>query len=264
MNCSVLQRRLLELEKPDRPPPEVRAHLAACAGCRRWQRRLLLIEQRVPLIPVPPSSAKSAVMRRVLAEPAPAAKEPSRAEPPKFRPFSPTAAPGYRGPQKIALATALAAGLVLFAIGFWSLQPPKEPPKQHFSDSLTARLVQHDLKLAAATKPQEKVKVLAALAEDLHGETRALAKVARPEDLRALAGLYEKVGQGLVTQAENLSFGERSQVLDRIMQQLADTADDAQELAKTVSPAAATHLLAIASAAQKTEGQLHKLTGVKT
>jgi hypothetical protein len=267
MNCSVLQRRLLELEQPDRPPPEVRAHLAACAVCRRWQRRLVQIEQRVPLIPVPTSSAKSALMRRVLAEPAAAAKEPNSANGQKLRPFIHGGQPRHRAPQKIALATALAAGLLLFAVGFGALQQSqKEPARPPFSQSLTARLVQHDLKLAAATKPSERVKVLANLAEELHTESNALARTASADDLKALSQLYKRVvGEGLVNQATKVSPGERLQVLDPIIHQLEDTANDALELAKTVSPAAATELQDIAKAADAAKGQLRNLTGeIKT
>ena len=40
MNCHTAQRRLLGSERPDEPPPEVEAHLAACGTCRAWQQRL--------------------------------------------------------------------------------------------------------------------------------------------------------------------------------------------------------------------------------
>jgi predicted anti-sigma-YlaC factor YlaD len=40
MNCDTAQRRLLGSERPDEPPAEVEAHLAACAACRTWQQRL--------------------------------------------------------------------------------------------------------------------------------------------------------------------------------------------------------------------------------
>jgi len=41
MNCTILQRRLMSLENPRRPPPELQAHLTQCAGCRDWLRRLV-------------------------------------------------------------------------------------------------------------------------------------------------------------------------------------------------------------------------------
>jgi hypothetical protein len=263
MNCTVLQRRLLELEQPDRPPPEVRAHLAACAVCRRWQRRLVHIEQRVPLITVPPSGRKSAVLRRVLAEPAAAPKAAPHAEHPRFRPFAPAVQPRDRQKLRIAAITTLAAVLAVFALGLYSAKESSPPsPKANYSESLTARLVQHDLKLAAATKPSEKVKVLAALAEDLHRETCALAKAGSADDLKALAGFYQRVvGQGaLVKQANKLSPGERPEILTHIVSQLQSTATDADALAGDV-PAAAEPLRTIASAARDVEGQLRQLTG---
>src|SRR5262249_55714993 len=218
MNCTVLQRRLLELEQPDRPPPEVRAHLAACPVCRRWQRRLVQIEQRVLLIPVPPSGRKSAVLRCVLAEPAAAAKESTPVERPKLRPFVHGAPPRDRAPKKIALATALAAGLILFAVGLWALQhPQKEEATTPFSKELEARQKDHRRKLAAANKPSEKVKVVAEFIEELHTDSRNLARTASVNDLKALSRVYKGVvGDRFVKQAQEVSPGERAQILNPI------------------------------------------------
>src|SRR5207253_1093674 len=52
MNCEACQRRLLASEDPEAPAAEVRAHLAGCPACRRWQRQLLRLERHVPLLPV--------------------------------------------------------------------------------------------------------------------------------------------------------------------------------------------------------------------
>jgi hypothetical protein len=263
MNCTVLQRRLLELEQPDRPPPEVRAHLAACAVCRRWQRRLVQIEQRVPLIPVPPSGAKSAVIRRVLAEPAAAAKGPSRAEPPKFRPFAPGIEPRSRRQLQIAGITTLAACLALFAFGLWGAnQGQRVPPTSSFSNNLPSRLAQHQRNLDAATKPSEKMKVLGDFAEELHTDTRTLAAgKSSVNDLKTLSRVYKGVvGEGFYRQAQEVSPGERDQVLGPIISELEKTAADALDLAKTTSPEAATHLRDIARAANDARGQLRTLT----
>jgi hypothetical protein len=262
MSCSVLQRRLLELETPDRPPPEIRAHLAACAACRRWQRRLLQIEQRVPLIPVPPSGAKSAVLRRVLAEPAAAAKEPSRAEPPKLRPFIGGAEPRSRRQLQIAAVTTLAACLAVFAFGLWwgANETQPAPSKSSYSKNLAIRLDQHARNLNAATKPSEKVKVLAAFAEELHTDSRALVTASSVNDLKTLSQVYKRVvGEGLVKQAQEVSPGERAQILDPIIHQLEDAANDARELAKTTSETAATPLLEMAQAADDARSQLRSL-----
>jgi hypothetical protein len=206
------------------------------------------------------------VLRRILAEP-PATKETTPSGGQKFRPFLHGPQPRDRAPQKIALVTALAAGLLLFAIGYSALQHSEgKSPKSDFSQKLTARLVQHDLKLAAATKPSEKVKVLADLANELHTESHALASAASAEDLKTLSQLYKRVvGEGLVKHAEKVSPGERVQVLDPIIRQLEDAANDAVELAGKTSPAAATQLLDIAQAANEARGQLRILTGdIKT
>jgi hypothetical protein len=218
----------------------------------------LQIEQRVPLIPVPRSSAKSAVLRRVLLEPVTPANERSPAEAQKLRPFVQGFRPRDRATQKIALATALAAGLIVFAVGFWALQhSPKESVKTSpYSQTLAAILAQHKANLEAAAKPGEKVKVFEALVEKLHTETTSSAS-----DLKALSRVYKRVvGEELVQQAREVSPGERAQLLGPIILQLEATANEAMKLAQATSPEAATPLLDIAQAANDARGQLRNLT----
>jgi hypothetical protein len=68
MKCKVVQRRLLAITNPERIPAELRNHLAHCAACREWHNHLILLEQHIPLLPVPQSNGRAQLMRRLLQE----------------------------------------------------------------------------------------------------------------------------------------------------------------------------------------------------
>src|SRR5262245_37986964 len=72
MNCSTLQRRLLLLDSPDQPTGELAAHLAQCATCREWQRRMVQIEANLTRLPVPSSSGKARLLLRLFPQKKPA------------------------------------------------------------------------------------------------------------------------------------------------------------------------------------------------
>ena len=64
MNCDVLCRRLLSLERPDDVPPEFAGHLAACAACRAWHARLCRMERLAVDLPVPAPARRAAKRQR--------------------------------------------------------------------------------------------------------------------------------------------------------------------------------------------------------
>src|SRR5438094_7547159 len=66
MSCANVRRCLLQAEHPDRPPASVQQHLARCAACRKWQRRLVRLEQNVSCLPVPRSQVKADLLQQVL------------------------------------------------------------------------------------------------------------------------------------------------------------------------------------------------------
>jgi len=69
MNCKEIKYFLLGCENPDRPPADVKAHLAVCHSCQDWQNRLALIEMNVPFLPVPASATRAQLLRKVLIQP---------------------------------------------------------------------------------------------------------------------------------------------------------------------------------------------------
>ena len=111
MNCDAARRRLLAEERPDRPPDDVRRHLAACPACRALSRRLALVERQIPHLPVPPSSAKSAFLRRFVRTGGPVVQHVPLPWPTPVK---------ERGLQKLSLAVAIAAVLAVFTLAWWS------------------------------------------------------------------------------------------------------------------------------------------------
>jgi len=263
MKCSAVQRLLLEMEKPDHPPEAFKAHLMRCTPCRKFHRRLVQLEWQVPLLPVPPSSGKQALVQGVLAG-TPLARE-LQAAPTVLR-MAP-AGRRDRGLQKAALATALAAGLVLFALFWGAMQwqgPAGSAPPRAAPDPLLAELMKHYLRLAAAKTPRERVVALADIADDLHRETQDLARAASGEDLLAVAKLYDRVVRdGILVQARALPLEERGRVLKPIADNLRDAGLLADSLAREGSVPAAEAFTLIARAARDANEQLLSLPGVE-
>jgi hypothetical protein len=250
MNCTVLQRRLLALENPRRPPAELLAHLARCAACRDWQRRLLELELRVPHLPVPPSSAKEQFIARLVT----GEVGPRREHRPARMPVAGRIGPGARERHlaKVALVTALAAGLLMFFSVIVILRNPRpsSPGTPPAPDPLLATLLTRDLKLAApkTTRP-DRFRTLADLADDLEGQAQPLAEANAVDDLKALAEWYRQVvhdGVEALGQARGVSAQDRDEVATRLDRASAS----ATELAAKVSPECQPPLLQIAIAAQ--------------
>jgi hypothetical protein len=171
-------------------------------------------------------------------------------------------------PARRRLATVLAAALLLFAVTFWSAGPhgpftAPSPGAKPAPDPFLARLVQHEIKLAAATEAKAKVQVLADMADDLR-DTQDLAEAARVEDLDKMANLYEKVvSQSLVNQAERVAETERAEILPAIADRLARAKEKARGLALVSSATYREPLFKIAAAANQGEMKLRQLLGRK-
>jgi hypothetical protein len=212
MKCSVAQTRMLELERPDRPTPALRAHLANCSACREWFHTFLQMERNVPLLPVPPSTGRESFLRHLqTGEPLPGRN--GTTTPSVSKRIG--AARRERGMQKTALATGLAAGLVLLAVGLLAIQKPSPAVAAHDPDPLVAKLLQRDLTLAKAQTPLARVNELQTLTDDLRSETETLAKASATTELAKVAGLYEKVmREGIVKHARKVPAEDREKLRD--------------------------------------------------
>jgi hypothetical protein len=271
MNCELVQRRLLNLEDASHVPPDVRAHLASCGSCRDWRSHLVQLERHVPLLPVPVSRGKKRLLRRLLhsaenerRETAPALSTLASVLP--ALPASPDPAPARTSVTVPALASGLAAALVLAVVGWWlwsgrvdapATSTPNEKPAV---DPLLASLLQRDLRLAQANTPRERIEILADVADDLRGETRTLAQASALRELTALATLYHRVvNDGIVQQAKVLPPSQRRAVLNHIADRLARTATMIEQLAQRTETEYARPLRTIAETARKGNRQLSAL-----
>jgi hypothetical protein len=272
MNCTVIQRRLLESERPGSPPAELEEHLAVCLSCQKWQQRLVQLEHHVPVLPIPVTSARATLLGQIAALPV---KQKSQAQESKDsgqhanRQAAPVRSrvPDLSVPRRWgSLAAGAAAAVLLLGLSWWMLQGPGGTAMQDASkknaavpDPLLACLLQRDLRLAEAKTTRERVEVLAGLADDLNAETQNLARTADADDLQELARQYQRVVEdGVVLRARDLPARERLQVLHPIAARLARAGHDAESLAMEV-PSAAGPLHRIADAARAGDGQLRGL-----
>jgi hypothetical protein len=84
VNCNSVRKLLLQVETSDQLPASAQEHLAACAECRAWQRKLVRLEAAVPRLPVTQSTARVDFLCRFLAEGAAGAPE-GRSDTPRDR-----------------------------------------------------------------------------------------------------------------------------------------------------------------------------------
>jgi hypothetical protein len=262
MNCTQCQRQLLE----ENLGPEVEAHLAECMACRQWHKLLLQVESQVPLLPVPASPRKVQLQEQLMHRMTPLPETmPLYVPTPPSRPFI------HIPWRKLAVAGGgLAAAGVLIACGIFlgnMLSPPGNQKQlvvqlknKEKDKTLAANLLELDMQLAQADNTRERVETLAKLAQNLEGESRSLAQVARPKDLHTLAKLYSKVvEEGLVQRARKLPAAERRQVLDPILGQLMVAKKEAEEMAQKAPAERAVPFQVIAAAARNGDLQLRKL-----
>jgi hypothetical protein len=111
--------------------------------------------------------------------------------------------------------------------------------------------------MAAASSSRDRIEALAILASELHGETRLLARADAPEELWALARLYEQVVREVTEKhVRDLPAAEHGQVLVPLAGRLAWAEAEAERLAREVPEASAGPLLDIAAAAHDGDQRL--------
>jgi hypothetical protein len=257
VNCTVIQRRLLEAEQPEQPPAEIQNHLAECPDCRAWQRRLVQMERLIPQLPVPPSAAKEQFLEEM--------KDEGGRINARYFPSSSILHPSpfrkkERGRSKLSLAFALAASLLVFALAWWSW-PHNPTAAPDIAQLEQAKLNQRLSNILFVDTPKERVLSLARLAEEIHGEARELA--GNSERLEQWARFYAQlVGQHLIEQARLLPLEDRQDVLSNIAMRLAAAESEATRFetqCKATAPRSAAAFHRIALASQKGERDLQAL-----
>jgi hypothetical protein len=277
VNCTVIQRRLLAAERPEQPPAEIQDHLAQCPSCRLWQRRLLQTERLIPQLPVPLSTAKEQFLQRVLG-PRPVRGEPAalaagcRASDSQQLILHPAAyAAGSpiglkeRGLRKLSIAFTLAASLLVFALAWWSWpHNPIVPSEMRRLEQARMEQVKLEQRLSSSllvNTPKDRVVRLAKLADEIHGEARAL--VDHSERLEQWSQFYSRVvGQHLIEQARQLAREDRQAVLADIALGLAKVESEATRLVtqcKLTAPRSAAAFHKIALVSQNGERDLREL-----
>ncbi len=262
MNCELVQRRLLSSDAPDQPATEIRRHLDECPSCRAWHEQLVQVERQLPLLPAPPSSRKAEVVRHFLDAAEPVSTNGSV---PTFAPILSFAKPSprERGLRKASLAIAMAAGLAVFALGWWAWQqqpPVTTPPPNHRLAELRKDL---DEQLKQARTKPEKLDVVAKLAEQHRREALNQAQRGDANELAYTAQFYtELVHDHLPHYAKEMTPAERRQALPTIAVQLQNTNSDLVRFmgnAPKLSTAARRNLQQMADEALNGQLQVEKI-----
>jgi hypothetical protein len=248
MTCDAVQRRLLSLTEPRRPPTELRRHLTACVACRSVLGRLLEVEELVPAIPVPPSVGRAALVHRILTDPTIRASVRDKApKVVKVRSWRPA----------LAAAAVLLIGVVTLVAVRRPWQSPGTPVAP--PDPLLAKVVDCDQELAKAKTPAERLAGLTKLADTLHAQAKSIARVAPPDDLAKLAGMYQHViEKGVRPQAARLTRAEDRGPLEAADKKLFETAQVAEKLTREVPGPAQPAFRSIAGAALAAHQQLQQ------
>jgi hypothetical protein len=260
MNCLKIRNRLLADPTPAQPSVEVLRHLGRCAACRSLQRRLVEVEKQLPMLPVPPAPGRAAFLRRIRQGEGVLAPAVSTSD----LWLNPRPRDKERGLRKVALAFALAAGLLILALGWWTLpHTPSGLSSKNPIDPYKQRQNKRDQLLAAADTPGERVKVLDDLAQGLHQEVQQLVRRSDDEQLRIVARFYrEVVCDNLLENARQLPEAEKAKVLASVEAHLLEVESEVSKWLAARVPDAADPLRDIASASRESHNKLREIRGV--
>jgi hypothetical protein len=234
MKCSKVQSRLLAAERPDEATAELAHHLARCAACKAVATRLARIERALPLLPVPPSSRRSAFIAKFVQQtPAelPAAESPTL---PLVKLVRRPVPAKERGQRKLAMAVAIAASLAFLVTGLLALNSAKDKTR---TDAAAAARIHYDALLQTARTPGERAEAALGVADELQEKVRTLAQAPVPDDKQILdlATFYDElVKVELKKHVRALpSDASRKMVLQTLEKHLRETESEFARLAAT-------------------------------
>lgn len=235
MNCDSLQRCVLHLERPDRPPEEARYHLFVCGACREWHRQLIDAERLAANLPVPPPQRKQAFLAR-LAAPPKAGDSGARRAVKDGRPVPARPNP-ERARWKMAIAFAMAAGLLVVAFGAWAWKRSNVGPSPRHPETLLEAQLKAEPRWARARTP-ERLEILAELADKARYTAQELAATDKEADLARQVQFFKEVVHAMTVEAPRLSDEDRARVLLPLVERLARAESDAERVAARLLPSA--------------------------
>ncbi len=259
MNCQSLQNRILALPDPRQLPENLREHVDACPACLTWWNRAIHLERLLAHLPAPAPSDKKAVLLDELNAVGPVIKSI-----PSLQRHASWSLPGARTLAGLAAA-------VLIAVGGWMMTRPgakiADAKQSGPSDPFLTKIVQRDLALAQARSADQRLEVLSGLADDVSAEARSLSKIANPEELHDLSGLFQKVvNEGIVEQVRKLpehamTRTQKNALLQKLTTQLSEAGLHAEEAARESPPHAQPALKSISDTARESQVKLKAMLG---
>lgn len=236
MNCQAVQNQILALPDPRELSPALREHVLGCAACQAWAKQAARLEAILERLPVPaaPGDKKEALLGDLMA-----------AEPVILPMATPAARPGLglvalRFVRRNAKAVGGLAAAVLVAVGvfaLWPKRPPTPQPDVAKEHPLLKKIVARDVAMARADSPSKRLEVLSGMADDIAADSRGMARLASADELRQMAGWYDKVvREGMVKQADSLPVSmtaeQKRNILEPLAAKLDADAGEAEKLAR--------------------------------
>lgn len=257
VSCRQFRRTVLGLPDPRQAPPSLRGHSERCPDCHLWFEQAVELEESLSRLSAPSSARAKAQLLAQLQQ-----STPSWA---RALPLRRSAVLWQRIFTGAGLAAAILAAVVVYRV--WPERSGEAPVAEAPPYPLLQRVVEHDLSLARAASPAQRIQALSELAETLAQETGTLARIASADELRDLVRWYNKVVErGLVPQAEEWIAHrplerERRQLLEAA-EKLAASAAAAEVLLAEVPPHAQPVLRHLVQTAREGEQKLKRLCGV--
>jgi hypothetical protein len=235
MSCVEARSWLYAAAAEDQLPDPVREHLRGCPTCQQRWRQLVGIDAVLRSLPGPP--APQAACTRFLT--GPFARQPARPRP-RLR---------WRGWGAVAALLLLALGIGMLA--GWRAPKRVDAPRiaSSYPDEPTLeRFLGRHLRLAVSDRV-ERVRLMAATADDLASAALEAAEQDRPEALPLLADLYGVAVEGLAA-AGPLVPAEQRQTVRDVVAELSRQADTLDAASSDRLPVVAQRLAAIARSAR--------------
>ncbi|MCS6864806.1 MAG: hypothetical protein RMJ56_18420 [Gemmataceae bacterium] len=265
MNCQTVQNQILALPDPRDIPAALQQHVLHCAACHAWAQQAARLEALVAQLPVPPAPGqkKDALLGELISA------EPLIQPPARLTALYRSASDSRRFLRRNTMYLSGLAAAILVAVAVYSFTPR---PHRHQHDEVTQaedypllrKIVHGNTALARADSLPRKLEVLAQMADDIAADTRGMARIASGDELRDMAGWYEKiVKDGLASQARELRKqpvgipeAEKTRLLESYAARLQADARMTEQLLQEVPPESQRALRRLLEAAREGEKTL--------